>query len=824
MCARLCPTRVVVVMRLDRAWLRRAGVAFGILAGGGAFAAAALTLFALAVRPDLHAPVKDYTATELEAAQEARDVTIDTTSPPIVWRDVDYTARGPKPWTPKGEPEFLAELVREGKLPPVAERVGSEPLVLEGRDGIGRYGGTWHRISSSVVDLTIIQGRMSGAMLVRWSPEGYPIVPHVAKSFEVSPDHRVFTFHLRRGMRWSDGVPFTADDILFWWEKDIRFLRQEPLWMRSGGKLGRVEKIDALTVRFSFDSPNGVFLEDLCNTPVYALPAHYLAKFHPRDGDPELIVRYMRALRLTSPMAVYARMKDPLNPECPRLWPWIYRTQKAGPPYVFVRNPYFFAVDPAGNQLPYIDRVAFDVKPQNQIGLAASLGEITFQERQIRYEYYTLLMRERERGGYDVYHWFQGARSMFTIFPNINRRIEPDEPETRWKHELLNKKEFRQALSLAINRREIIRAEFNGQSEPAQVDPGPGSPFHSPELFKAFVEYDPARANALLDSIGLTQRDGEGMRTFPDGTRMTFFVHTTDYTGPGPSQLVLDDWEAVGVRAVLKDQARPLWQAQQTALEHDFTVWTSESDFYPMVQPRLFVPTALHAFNAPAYGVWYLNGGMFGDHRALERPGAEEPPPGHPLRRAMEIYNRATQTADVAEQAKLFREIQKIAAENVWTISIGTSPPQPVVVKRGLRNVPRNAIVGSDFTSPSNAGIETFFFDSPQDPPGVVAQTKLEMTEVTPEPRQLAAGQSTSSEAALRERATRQHRPHAARQRGYAHLSRRHAHDFFRAHDRLHRARSVAIRARRLGGGRRARGAQGPGAPALAGPTNGARA
>lgn len=711
-----------------------------LLVGGTALSTLALLYgFAALLRPDLQAPVEVHSTEHLAELARRRDVSLDLADPPVVWREVQYPLAPDHASYPRGEPDVLAPLVASGRLPPVHERVGSEPLVLAGAEGIGRHGGTWHRVASAPSELTVIQNRLSAPTLVRWSPEGYPIVPHVARAWEVSPDHREFTFRLRRGMRWSDGSPFTAEDILFWWENDARFFRVEPFWMRASGQLGRVEALDAHTVRFSFALPNGVFLENLAAAWLYALPAHYLRPFHPRDGNPELIHRYMRELQLSNPEALYVRMKDYLNPECPHLWPWVYRTYTANPPYVFVRNPYYFAVDPAGNQLPYLDRLAFTIRPENQIGLAAALGEMTFQFRQIRYSDYTLLMQQQAAGGYEVYHWFQGARSMYTIFPNLNRRVDPGRPATRWKHELLNRREFRQALSLAIDRAEIIRAEFNGQSEVAQIDPGPGSPFHAPELFKAFTEHDPARANALLDSLGLRPRDGEGMRTAPDGTRLTFHLHTADYTGPGPAELIIDDWARVGIRAVLHDQARMLWQARMAAFEHDFSVWTSESEFYPMVEPRNFVPTGLRSYYAPGFGLWFQNGGLHAASGVPERVGVIEPPPNHPLRRAMELYDEATRTPERARQASQFREIQRIAAENLWSISIGTSPPQPVVVKRGLRNVPRNALVGSTYLSPGNAGMETWWLEAAADAPATIAHTQEAVLHVTPEPLQAAA-------------------------------------------------------------------------------------
>src|SRR5690606_23979782 len=135
-------------------------------------------------------------------------------------------------------------------------------------------------------------------------------------------------------------------------------------------------------------------------------------------------------------------------------------------------------------------------------------------------------------------------------------------------------KRFRQALSLAIDRERIIKAEYSGIGEPAQVAPGPESLFHHEGVAKAFTEHDPARANALLDELGLTRRDGEGYRTFPDGTRMTFFLDSTSFTGVGPSQFIVDDWAKVGVRVIPRERSRPLFYTQKDAMDFDFNVWT----------------------------------------------------------------------------------------------------------------------------------------------------------------------------------------------------------------------------------------------------------
>ena len=718
---------------------------------GTALVAVAAMLYGLGalLRPDVTTPPPPPAAADAAAAQEARRHAESLAGQPRVrvTQEVDYAEGARAEWWPKHEAPILGELVREGKLPPLAERVGPEPVVMLGVDGIGRYGGTWQRLANSYNDINIIQWRLSYPSLVRWSPLGEPLVPHLAKAWQASPDSRVFTFWLRRGVRWSDGEPFTADDLVYWYENEVKYFKvPPPRMLRSGAGLGWVEKVDDYCVRFCFAQPNPLFPERVAsqanNFEDFSdclTPAHYLRRYHPALGDQALIERTMDALNLSTPVAVYRRMKHYLNPDHPRLWPWIYRSQSQLPPYVFVRNPYYFAVDAQGNQLPYLDRLVMDLRSTNLLGVAASNGEASMQDRRIRYEDHVLLFGEAKRHGYAVYQWFPASRSLFTIYPVLNRAVDPARPETRWKHELLNDRRFRQALSLAINRRQIIDAEFNGQGEPAQIDPGRDSPYFSEKLFHSFTDFDPGRADRLLDELGVARRDGEGFRTFPDGTKMVWFLNLCDYTGNGPAPFVVEDWGRVGIRCVPRFHARALFQAEKAALEHDFTVWTGESEFFPFSEPRSFVATNIESFFAPSYGMWYQRGGLFGDPRS-HGPGAEEPPPGSPILREMRLLQQIDTAPDVAQRRELFGLIQEINAREVWHISICTPPPQLVVVKDGFRNVPRTAVFGSIYNTPGNAGLETYFWDAPADPPGVVAMTKRAVAGMAPE----AAGRAGS--------------------------------------------------------------------------------
>ena len=730
----------------------------------GLFAAAAvLTAFILATaaffRPDLTRRPAMPSAAEAAAAQHARAARLDPAHPTVIWRDVDYREGARGRWWPKGESPILTELVHEGKLPPLAERVGPEPLVLAGVEGIGRYGGTWYRVATNPEDLEgILHTRLSYVSLVRWSPEGYPIVPHLAKSWTVSPDQRVWTFTLRRGLRWSDGHPFTTDDIMFWWEQEVLYFNSDalsdPSFMRQAGKLGRIEKIDDLTLRFSFDEPNGLFLEKLASAVDYFRPAHYLKKYHPAFGDPQFIADAMRAMDLPSPQALYKRMQHRLNPECPRMWPWIYCDYRPSAPQAFVRNPYYFAVDPAGNQLPYLDRVLIDVKDKAVISAAAAGGEISMQLRHLDFEDYTLLATEAPRRGYHLLHWYNATRTLAQISPNLNRRIDPARPETAWKHRLLNEKTFRQALSLAINRPEIIAAVYNGVGEPAQNSPGPDSPYGNEHQFHAFTEFDPARANRLLDDLQLSSRDHEGFRTFPDGMRMTWYLNLASSFPPDSAQLVADQWARVGIRAIVQIHIRTLWQVEQAALEHDFTFWPGLEEFMPMLDPRYYVATNGSSFFAPAWGRWYQKGGLQGDP-AANQPGLEAPPPGHPARRAMELYDEAQTAPSAVARLDDFRQILDLAAENVWSINLATSPPGLVVVKDGFHNVPTRALSGYFYMTPGNAGLETYYWATSNDTPAAVAQIKRSIAEPSLLPRSAAGRAAAAQTGSLLMRALR---------------------------------------------------------------------
>lgn len=652
--------------------------------------------------------------------------------PPVIQVDVDYSAGRDGAWWPQGEAPILRALVEEGYLPPVEERVGPEPLVLEGVEGIGNYGGTWLRLANALGDVAIVTARLSGVTLFRWSPMGYPIRPHLAKGWSVNEDHSEWTIYLRRGLRWSDGHPFTAEDILYWWEDERKYFEptNPSAFMRVGAEYGDIVKVDDYTVRFVFPGTNGLFLEQLARYICFS-PRHYMEQFHPEKGKKDLIEAGMRASGINSPRMFYFSKQDFRNPEHPRLWPWIYRTFRSSSPENFVRNPYFWAVDPEGNQLPYVDRLTINVKSRQLIPIAAAAGEVTMQARGMRFDDYTMLMENRDSGDYEVYHWYPGSRADWVISPNTNRRVT--DPTSKGKARLLADRDFRRALSLAIDRQTIIDSIYNGVGYPAHPDPGDESPFANPYYRFRFVEHDPERASDLLDGIGLTRRDGDGMRTLSDGSRLTFYIDFSEFTGEGPVQFVVEDWAKVGIRAIPRERSRAIFYTRKAAGQSDFVVWSGESEYAPILEPRNFVPVTTDSNYAPFFGRWYLRGGLFNPEGVnLDLPGILEPEPDSVARRNMELYVEALSTVSLAKRVELFDQIARNAADEVWTIAISSPPPVLMVVRNGFRNVPRVAITGWIFESPGHTGIETFYFDNPEESPGALAQIREEILTVTP--------------------------------------------------------------------------------------------
>lgn len=592
------------------------------------------------------------------------------------------------------EAPMLAERVKAGELPPVDERLPENPLVVQPVERIGKYGGTWRTGLRGGADNAWLVRTLDYEHLVRWNPEWTAVIPNIAESFEVNDQATEFTFHLRKGMKWSDGEPFTADDITFWWED---YATNEelspggpPSWMITGGEPGAVEKVDDYTVKFTFKAPNGLFLQRLA-TPSgdqpTRYPRHYLEQFHKKynpDNIDKLVqeagasdwVNLFQLKGAGVPGTPYdARWQ---NKELPTLFGWILTTAYGeGTRVVAERNPYYFKVDPEGNQLPYLDRIVYEVGEDVEVLVLKALnGEIDMMDRHIATLANKAVFADNmEKGGYHFFETIPSSMNTMIIALNLTHK----DPVMR---EIFQNKDFRIGLSHAINRQEIIDVVYVGQGEPWQAAPRPTSPFYNERLAKQYTEYDVDKANEYLDKV-LPEKDAEGFRLRPDGKRLSFAVEVAAVGKEwiDALQLVQGYWKAVGIDIQVKTEDRSLLYTRKNANEHDAVVWGGDGGLDVILEPRWYFPFSSESNFAEAWQTWYNNPSGAG---AQTQP--EEPP--EPVKKQMELYDQLKATGDPDKQAELMKQILEIAADQFYVIGISLPPNGYGIVKNNFHNVP----------------------------------------------------------------------------------------------------------------------------------------
>jgi len=596
-------------------------------------------------------------------------------------------------------PEWSA-LVEAGQLPPVAQRLPDNPLVIAPPEQNGPYGGTWTRYGTGPADIGIVEARLAYDGLVRWGPMGREILPNLATHWEVGDGGRIYTFHLRRGVRWSDGHPFTAADVLFWYEDvlgDTDITPVVPSEFRRGGALMRVDSLDDHTVRFRFAAPNGLFLKQIASNYSYtmvAYPAHYLKRFHRRYVQAGELQRLTRAAGKDFWHQLFKAKHEWRNPEVPRLWAWVCTEPPPARPAVFHRNPYYWKVDPEGRQLPYIDRITFDIYDIETINLKAINGEIGMQGRHINFPNYPLFMANRETGGYRVLHWIDGGDQQIVISPNLNHR---DSGLRR----IFQDRRFRIAMSHAMDREAINEANFFGVGEPRQVAPPSMSRYYVPEYEKAYIEYDPAAADSLLDDMGLDRRDGDGFRLRHDGSPLVLHIETSS-TQSGTARLfemAAQYWSAAGVRTKVKTTARQLYAQRREARLCDVHVWGGAGEIIPVLDPRWFMPYSASSFHGLDYALWYRTEGRKG----------ERPPPA--MLQCLELFEQVLQTVDEEQQIRLFKKIIEINRQHLWVIGTVGNVPPIFIVKNTFRNVPEVAVGCWPLRTPGATAPECYAID-----------------------------------------------------------------------------------------------------------------
>lgn len=603
----------------------------------------------------------------------------------------------------------LAELVKGGKLPPVAQRLPEAPLVLTPVEKAGKYGGTWRQALMGGSD-SLIERSVGYTRLVRWNRAWTAVEPDVAEKVDVKPDGTEYVFHLRKGTRWSDGAPFTADDLVFWYQ-DVLMNKEltpsVPRWLRSGNDPVIVEKIDDVTVKFRFTGPNGMLLENMATTfgsdILAAAPAHYLKQFHKKynpDGIDKLVADAKAAnwsalfLNKTSFPGRWRATGRPV------LDPWRLTVPYGGTTQVVLeRNPYYFKVDPEGRQLPYIDRVTFDIMGDQQaIVLKAINGELDMQNQRLNgLETRIVLAQNRERSGYRLFK----AQPAWSNAMCISLNMTSKNPVLR---EIFRNRDVRVALSLAINRDELNELIYAGQSQPYQAAPRPGTALYDAEMATQYTKFDPKGANELLDKAGFAKRDGQKFRLGPDGKRISFAVDAATsrrYQIDG-LELIKKYWAAVGIEMQVKTIEESFAFARMLANEHDAMVWIGGGgyDFLGVLDPKWYFPYENQAAFASAWGIYFQN---------PNDPNAEEPP--EPAKRQQALYVEMQKTPGTAGQFEVMKKILAITREQFYVIGTNMDADNYGVVKNNMRNVPELMPDTFFYMTPGPTNPEQYFYE-----------------------------------------------------------------------------------------------------------------
>lgn len=604
------------------------------------------------------------------------------------------------------EPPELEQAVKSGQLPAMSQRLPEIPRVVEfSKNGLslGQYGGTMRMLMGKEKDIRrmVVFGysRLVGFNL------DLELIADILESYEVR-EGREFVFRLRKGHRWSDGTPFTADDFRFYWEdvanNDELFPFGPPRALRVDGKLPVVEFPDRWTVIYRWSRPNPHFLTELASPrPLFIyMPRHYLESFHPRYADREALDRQAKSRGSRNWSGYFlkkARQYKLTNPDLPSLQPWVNTTRPPAERYVFRRNPYFHRVDENQRQLPYIDQVRINIVSSSLIPAKTGAGESDLQGHYLRLDNFTFLKESEQRNGYKVLLWktLNGAHK--ALYPNLNSRDE------EWRN-LVRDVRFRRALSLAVNRHEINQVIYYGLANESGNTVLPQSDFYEDKM-QIWSRFDPDQANSLLDSLGLGKRDKRGLRLMPDGRPLEVIIHTAGESTEETDilELIHDSFLKIGIKIYTKPSQREVFRDRIFSGDVMMSVWTGLENAMPTAQisPGELAPTRQNQYQWSRWGQFHETGGKAGEEPDLPS-----------VRKLHDLYQQWSQITDTRQREKIWRQMLKIYASEVFNIGIVNAVPQPVVANGSLRNVPVEGLYA--WFPTSYFGIyspDTFWFD-----------------------------------------------------------------------------------------------------------------
>lgn len=601
----------------------------------------------------------------------------------------------------------LASLVESGELPPVEERLPEEPLVIQPMNEIGQYGGEQRgaHFGPQTGQLDTEALRMQSLLFIE--PDLITLSPNILKAFENSDDFKTWTLTLRKGMKWSDGEPFTTDDFMFWYE-DI-FLNTDltpspRVVYTSAGTPMTMTKLDdvSLVIEFAEANPNFdlTMSKSYWNDRMFA-PRHYLEKWHAAyNADADNIAKQEGfdnwVLAFQYHLAFGQNQQDT---ELPDITPWTLTTIDELGNKFYERNPYYWVVDTAGNQLPYIDRqIGVLIRDPQVRTLQFASGDLdNAGENPLPVSDYPLYIENETRGNYKVF-LFDNSRGNDV---GVSFNQTSTDPVLR---DIFQDVRFRQAMSLAINRQQINDILYFGRATIRQATIPPSVSFYEDWMGDYYTDFDLDQANSLLDDMGLVWDAGETVRLRPDGSPLELNLECWTEFCPH-SELIAEMFSEVGVKTTMKEIERTLFIERNTANEQQIYA----HPFDAIAEPNLRAascgrlrPLATTDSYAPAWRTWYNSNGEQGQE------------PSSINKELMSLCDSfSTKVPGSEEYMSVGGELAKLYTEQLYSLGV-TVAPRVIIISNNLGNTPTAGIFAGDYMFWVPYRGDQWYFKTPQ--------------------------------------------------------------------------------------------------------------
>lgn len=582
-----------------------------------------------------------------------------------------------------GEPSWVTDLVKAGKLPPVKDRLPDQPIVVDvthsAPDGVGQYGGVIRHVSGSRpqgwnwmagnimawggVEEVVDQCLVRNAPVWMLKKDYVEPLPQLATSWDWSPDGHQLTMHLLKGAKWSDGKPFGADDVMFMWDDNISDPKV-PAWARPAtfGEGTTLKKIDDATIVWTFKEAFPVAtvyqmgFQKLCPGP-----AHILKPLHPKYNPQATYDSYINALK-------------PDHVPWVTMGPWTVTEYKPDQVMVMRRNPYFFEVDQAGNQLPYLDEMQYKLSTWEDRTIQTVAGSADYANMEDPSIFLESLRRARDPSFPDQIIW--GPRAYdHSLYLNLSDVCGADSPRDKAVRTLFRDLAFRRAVTQGVDRQAIAQSLVKGPF----IAPYPGgihpeSQFADPKTI-VYYPYDLAGAKAALDGLGLKVGDG-GIRTWPAGSALAgkpldiYLTYRTSYTTDiNIAQTLVSMFREMGINLILRptteDLSQVLPQCQwDMALNRGDREWTA-----PIMQLNYIAPLD---WSGP---YWHL--GTATQAQNLMPPEKE----------MLGLIDKIRTERDTDKRNDLFHQFDHVFTENVETVGL-IQYPGAILINKRFKNVP----------------------------------------------------------------------------------------------------------------------------------------